>query len=888
MKTHPCARRAPQTHLLAPALGAAATLLAPGLVGAQPVPVPGSPYVVERVQEPYQGCPGVITHLSTGDAAGVKGEFDVNLPFPFHFYGEVYTTATVVGAGVVAFPAGQTVSITNTAPGTAAAPNALIAAWWEDIELLTGNNGFLGTSLTGTAPSRQLCVEWRNFNDEQVNDAFLTFKVVLHEGAAGRVDVVYGATAGATGSYSATMGLEDAAGARPVELRSPACSPSCQHADLVAMAGTRVTVTQDAGVELVAVGVSPPPFGFLGAAMNLPVQLGNLHGATVGPFQVEVRAADNPEMAGAVPVGSRALSLSPFQLLEVGVEVVPPASLGEGHVFFELLVDGAAEVPEVREDNNRVVSTTSTRMLPGGPDLAVTRVHVAQTAARAGDAVDGTVQVENRGSVPVAGGLVAVALSTNPAITGRDQRVADFAVQLAPGQAVSQTVSALVPAGFDSGAYYVGAVADPDQTLSELDESNNGRAFEPPLVVSGAQLGVTTTQLPAARLHVPYTAVLSAHGGTPPLAWRVASGQLPAGLGLVPSTGELYGRPAGLEVQDFTVAVTDAAGAEASAQLSLRVVDASEPLTIVTRALPVAVAGQEYAAQVEVTGGAAADPGLIFEVEGAPEGFAITMQGMLTGEPSAVGQHALVVTALAAGERARQALTLEIRDSTQLLIQPAALPAAQLGAPYRATLSARGGVTPYTWVLREGDLPPGLSLTAPGEVWGTPTAAGRFRFLVEVRDSGPLPALDLAALTLDVGEDGRFVVVTEALPDAQIGVGYDARVEAVGGLPPMRWRIREGHLPEGLFAQEDPSSGELRLLGQAEVTGLSTLLVVVEDAQGQRAQRALALRVVAPPSVGVEPAGGCRAGGAPSVAGWSALLGLGLWLRRRRRAPLEG
>lgn len=49
---------------------------------------------------------------------------------------------------------------------------------------------------------------------------------------------------------------------------------------------------------------------------------------------------------------------------------------------------------------------------------------------------------------------------------------------------------------------------------------------------------------------------------------------------------------------------------------------------------------------------------------------------------------------------------------------------------------ADGGISPYTWTLRSGQLPPGLSLQAsPGRIMGTPTTAGTFTFVVRVTDT---------------------------------------------------------------------------------------------------------------------------------------------------------
>ncbi len=51
-------------------------------------------------------------------------------------------------------------------------------------------------------------------------------------------------------------------------------------------------------------------------------------------------------------------------------------------------------------------------------------------------------------------------------------------------------------------------------------------------------------------------------------------------------------------------------------------------------------------------------------------------------------------------------------------------------------LFADGGVSPYTWTLRSGQLPPGLSLQAsPGRITGTPTTPGTFTFVVRVTDT---------------------------------------------------------------------------------------------------------------------------------------------------------
>lgn len=69
-----------------------------------------------------------------------------------------------------------------------------------------------------------------------------------------------------------------------------------------------------------------------------------------------------------------------------------------------------------------------------------------------------------------------------------------------------------------------------------------------------------------------------------------------------------------------------------------------------------------------------------------------------------------------------------------LIVTTASLPDATVGTPYNATLTATGGLAPYTWSVISGALPPGLSLDSAGNITGTPTAAGTFNFTVQVID----------------------------------------------------------------------------------------------------------------------------------------------------------
>ena len=74
--------------------------------------------------------------------------------------------------------------------------------------------------------------------------------------------------------------------------------------------------------------------------------------------------------------------------------------------------------------------------------------------------------------------------------------------------------------------------------------------------------------------------------------------------------------------------------------------------------------------------------------------------------------------------------------STPLFITTTQLPQGTLNMPYSATVTAKGGVPPYTWSIVSGMLPPGLALVAgAGVITGTPMQAGTFSFTVQVADT---------------------------------------------------------------------------------------------------------------------------------------------------------
>jgi hypothetical protein len=127
--------------------------------------------------------------------------------------------------------------------------------------------------------------------------------------------------------------------------------------------------------------------------------------------------------------------------------------------------------------------------------------------------------------------------------------------------------------------------------------------------------------------------------------------------------------------------------------------------------------------------------------------------------------------------------------SQPLAIATSALPIARAGEPYRARLAVVGGAAPNTW---DAVLPAGLRLDASGTIAGRPERTGSFPITLRVADRDGRTAERVLVLHV---EPAPLRAITQALPNATIGVPYEAELRVEGGVAPLRW---SGEPPAGL------------------------------------------------------------------------------------------
>jgi uncharacterized protein (TIGR03437 family) len=167
------------------------------------------------------------------------------------------------------------------------------------------------------------------------------------------------------------------------------------------------------------------------------------------------------------------------------------------------------------------------------------------------------------------------------------------------------------------------------------------------------------------------------------------------------------------------------------------------------------------------------------------------------------------------------------------------LPSGYVGGAYSQTLSATGGVSPYTWSVTSGSLPGGLTLSSGGTISGTPTAAGSFSFTVQVKDSAAATATMTFALTITATAP-PLIATSSPLPVASVGVAYSQTLTATGGSTPYTWSVTSGALPGGLTL----SAGGT-ISGTPTTAGTYSFTVQVRDSASATATKAFTLAVVA-------------------------------------------
>jgi len=147
----------------------------------------------------------------TADILG-DGSTQVEIGFPFEFYGEFYDNAFINANGFVAFSEPTGVTYTNQQIPTAGGINNMIAGLWDDLEPQNFNGAVHYQSFED-----RFIVQWTSVSKYSgTAESSATFQIVMNSN--GNIDIYYDNVENAAFLNSATVGIENADGSEGAQV----------------------------------------------------------------------------------------------------------------------------------------------------------------------------------------------------------------------------------------------------------------------------------------------------------------------------------------------------------------------------------------------------------------------------------------------------------------------------------------------------------------------------------------------------------------------------------------------------------------------------------------------------------------------------------------------
>lgn len=382
------------------------------------------------------------------------------------------------------------------------------------------------------------------------------------------------------------------------------------------------------------------------------------------------------------------------------------------------------------------------------------------------------------------------------------------------------------------------ASSDPTSTASVNVTATDakGRSSSVAFSISLAfpALAIPSTTLPAGIAGSAYSSSLSASGGVSPYTWKITG--LPSGL--TPTSGTPTATISGTtnHVGNFTITalVTDSESTPASASVTLRLVMApAATLVISTPTLSNATPNSSYSQTLVAMGGIS--PLTWSKTSGnLPAGLMLnSMTGVISGMATSTGTSTFTIqvsdSTLPTPQTDSKSLSITVAQGARLAFTGAALPAASDGAVYSMqSVSATGGIQPYTFTVTGGALPHGMNGAQSGnsfQISGTPNdVAKMYSLTLQVKDSSNPPQSQSAtfALSLSAASPVSLEPSSAGLPPAAVNNPYSQTITASGGIPPYSFTITNNTLPATLAVSPGNGPGSGTNAANEKISGTPT------------------------------------------------------------------
>jgi hypothetical protein len=321
------------------------------------------------------------------------------------------------------------------------------------------------------------------------------------------------------------------------------------------------------------------------------------------------------------------------------------------------------------------------------------------------------------------------------------------------GTPYNQTVSGMPPANYSytvtSGALPLGLMLNGSTgVISGTPTTTANYSFRVTATIetcSGFRdytvaIGCATTTispptLPAGQAGIPYNQTLSV---SPPgsYTFSLATGNLPPGLSLHPTTGVISGTPVTTGSDTFTIQVQGTGNCVVTQSYTLVV--GCPVITINPATLPNGAIGTPYSQQLTA---APVGGNYTFAITSGtlPNGLNLNpATGVLSGTPTTNSSSTFTVRASGWGRAnctGSQTYTVVVGSGTgcPTVTLPGSLPSGSVGQLYNSSVAASPSGN-YSYALT-GSLPPGVTLYQNGLLFGYPTANGSYSFTVTATDA---------------------------------------------------------------------------------------------------------------------------------------------------------
>ncbi|RWB20854.1 MAG: autotransporter domain-containing protein [Mesorhizobium sp.] len=350
------------------------------------------------------------------------------------------------------------------------------------------------------------------------------------------------------------------------------------------------------------------------------------------------------------------------------------------------------------------------------------------------------------------------------------------------------------------------------------------------VTVSDPTITVAASASLTAQVGVAYTQTFTASGGAAPYTLGVTG--LPAGLSVTGTTSNsvtVSGTPTTAGSFTLTVSGADSSNGPVAISQNFTLSVGAPGLAMTPPAGTFVVPyGATFSQQFSASGGTV-PYAYIVSAGTLPPGLSFDANGLLSGTATTPGSYSFTVKATDSSTGTGAPFSLSVSYTAQvatatIVVDPATLPNATAATAYSNTITASGGIAPYTYATTAGALPAGMSLTTAGELTGTPTQSGNFSFTVAATDAHGQTGSRIYNLTVGLPS---LTVAPSSLPGGTAGTAYNQPLTASGGNAPYSFAVTAGALPAGLTL----SSGGT-LSGTPTASGTFNFTVTATDSTG--------------------------------------------------------